>query len=128
MPPQRPIFQTLCDEIMNMGDLLACYVINQKGELLGANYGQVPVDDALKHDFSQVAAIVWGGLQRVTNLGGSIKMVSAIFENFKILGIPVEGTNVALLLTVDVKLDSVVLRDRIGDFMKYWLKANHYVG
>jgi len=123
----NPSLQALCDEMMNMGDLLACYIINQSGVLLGANYGQIPLDDDLKNDFSQIAASIWSGLQRVSNVGGPLKMVSAIFENFKIIGLPIEGTNIGVLLTVEVKLDSYVLAARINDYMKYWLKSNKFV-
>ena len=110
-----------------MGDILACYALNKDGRLLGASYGEIHVDEELKADFSHVASVIWGGLDKVTNLGGPLKMVSAIFENFKILGLPIQGTNIALLLTVDVKLDSYVLQGRVLDFVSYWLKVNHYV-
>jgi hypothetical protein len=127
MTIERPLMRSLCDEVMKTGDILACYVINQGGELLAANYGMVPVDDALKKDFSEVAATIWGGLMRVTGLAGRLEMVSAIYENMKIIGLPVQGTNVALLLTVDVKIDSYALKGRLNDFLKYWLMVNHYV-
>lgn len=119
--------QNMCDEIQNMGDILACYAVNMDGKLLGANYGLIELDDELKAEFSGLAAQVWTSLDRVTSVGGRIKMVSAIFENFKILGLPVEGTNIALLLTIDVKLDSYVVAARINEFVAYWLKVNHYI-
>jgi len=128
VPPQKPTIQDLCDEIQKMGDILACYAVNKDGKLLGANYGLVEVDDELKREFSNLAAGVWSSLDRVTGIGGRIKMVSAIFENFKILGLPVEGTNVAILLTIETKLDSYVLADRVNEFVEYWLNVNHYVG
>ena len=127
MPSQKPTIQDLCDEIQKMGDILACYAVNKEGKLLGANYGLVEVDDGLKLEFSNLAAGVWSSLDRVTSIGGRIKMVSAIFENFKILGLPVEGTNTALLLTIETKLDSFILAARINEFVDYWLKVNHYV-
>ena len=119
--------KTVSDELMTVGDIMACAVINQRGELLGVNYGQVPVDDELKKYFSQMAGTIWGGLNRASSFAGPLTMVSAVFQNFKIIGLPIEGTNIALLLTVDVKLDSYILRDRVLDFMKYWLRANGYV-
>ena len=127
MPSLKPTIQDLCDEIQRMGDILACYAVNKEGKLLGANYGLVEVDDELKKEFSDLAASVWSSLDRVTVIGGRIKMVSAIFENFKILGLPVEGTNTALLLTIETKLDSFVLAARVNEFVGYWLKVNHYV-
>ena len=127
MPTQKPTIQDLCDEIQKMGDILACYAVNKQGKLLGANYGLVEVDDELKKDFANLAAGVWSSLERVTGIGGRITMVSAIFENFKILGLPVEGTNTAILLTIDTKLDSFVMAARINEFVAYWLKVNHYV-
>ncbi len=119
--------QDLCDEIQKMGSVLACYAVNRNGALLGANYGEFRIDESLRADIAQVASMIWGALDRVTPVGGPIKMVSAVFENFKILGLPVKGSNTAILLTVDVKLDSYVLADRVDDFVAYWLKLNHYV-
>ena len=124
---QKPTIQTLCDEIQKMGDILACYAVNREGKLLGANYGQIEVDEELKTNFATLAAGVWSSLDRVTGIGGRINMVAAIFENFKILGLPVEGTNTAILLTVDTKLDSYVMAARVNEFVAYWLKVNHYV-
>ena len=126
MSKLKPTIQDMCNEIMNMGDVLACYAVNMEGKLLGANYGQIEVDDDLKKEFSGLAAGIWSGLNRVSGIGGRLKMVSAIFENFKILGLPLEGTNSALLLTVDAKLDSYILAERVNDFVSYWLKVNRY--
>ena len=111
-----------------MEDVAACYALDRNGRLLGANYGKIIVDEKLKADFSEVASVVWGSLKRVTNLGGPIRRVVATFENLKIVGLPIEGTHLALLLTVEVKIDSDVLVDRVRGFASQWLKVNDYVG
>ena len=127
MPRAEATIQDLCDEIQEMGDVMACYAVSKEGKLLGANYGQIEVDESLKSEFSNLAAQMWKSLDKVTPIGGQIRMVSAIFENFKILGLPVKGTNTAILVTVDTKLDSYVLADRVNQFVEYWLKVNRYV-
>jgi len=124
--PAVPL-QTLCDDLENMGDVLASYVINKDGRLLGANYGDLEVSEDLKADFSKVASSIWGGLDRVTSLGGAIKGVVASFENFKILGLPIKGTNIAVLLTIEAKLDAAEMSERVEEFVSYWLKVNHYI-
>jgi len=124
---QRESVQAMCDGLMKMGDILASAAIDQHGNLLGVNYGHLQMDDQLKHDFSEIATVVWGGIQRGITIGGPLKMVSAVFENFKVLFVPAEGTKLILLIAVEVTVNSDVMRERIADFMKYWLKVNHYV-
>lgn len=128
VPSQKSTLQVMCDELRQMGDILACYVVNKDGRLLGASYGEwIAHDEKLKADLSRVASEVWGGVDRLATVGGPLKMVALTFEKFKVLGIPIEKTNTLLLLTVEVKLDSEVLRGRVLDFVSYWLKVNRYI-
>jgi hypothetical protein len=99
----------------------------QRREASWSELCQIEVDEDLKGEFSTIAAGIWAALDKLTNIGGAIRMVSAIFENFKVLGLPVKGTNTAILVTVDVKLDSYVLAERVNEFVSYWLKVNHYI-
>ena len=110
-----------------MGEILACYVINKEGKLLGASYGTIEMDDKLKQDFNVLAAGVWEDLERVTTIGGEIRLVTIIFDNFKVLGFPIKGSNAALLLTIETKFDEEIIEDRIKDFLSYWLKVNHFI-
>ena len=126
-PSQRPTLQVMCDEIQKMGEILACYVINTDGKLLGASYGPIVMDDKLRQDFNQLAAGVWADLERVTNIGGEIKLVTITYENFKVLGFPIRGSNAALLLTIETKLDEEIVEERVKDFVAYWLKVNQYL-
>jgi len=125
--PQKPTLQDMCDEIGKMGDILACYAINKDGKLLGANYGPIEMDDKLKQDFNQLAAGVWADLERVTTIGGEIRLVSIAYENFKILGFPVRGSNAAILLTIESKVNEKLLEERVKDFVTYWLKVNYHI-
>jgi len=124
----KPTLQDMCDEIQKMGDILACYAINRDGKLLGASYGPIVMDDKLKQDFSVLGAGVWSDLERVTNIGGEIRLVSIRYENFKILGFPVRGSNAAVLLTIENNLDEKVVEERVKDFVSYWLKVNYHLG
>jgi len=126
-PSQRPTLQLMCDEIQKMGDILACYVINKDGKLLGASYGAIVMDDKLKQDFNQLAAGVWADMERVTTIGGEIKLVTIRYENFKVLGFPIKGSNAALLLTIETRLDEEIIEERVRDFVSYWLKVNQYI-
>ncbi len=110
-----------------MGDVLACYAFNKDGKLLGAYYGPIVMDDNLRQDFNQLAAGVWADLERVTTIGGEIRLVSIAYENFKILGFPVRGSNAAILLTIEDKLNEKLIEERVKDFVSYWLKVNHYL-
>jgi len=80
--------QDLCDGIVKLGDILACYVIDRDGRALGSNFGELDVDENLRKNYSNIAAQIWGGLSQVEGLGGDIEFVVAKFTNFKILGIP----------------------------------------
>lgn len=110
-----------------MGDVLACYVINKDGKLLGAFYGPIEMDDKLKQDFSQLAAGTWADMERVTTIGGEIRLVSIAYENFKVLGFPVRGSNAAILLTIETDRNEKLIEERVKDFVSYWLKVNGYI-
>jgi len=113
---------------MDMGDILACYAVSKEGALLGASYGEwLPKDEELKADFSKIVSVVWGGLDRATSIGGPLEKAAIIYKNFKLVGFPMEGTNMAILLTVEIKLDSDVVKSRVHDFVSYWLKVNNWV-
>ena len=130
VPSPQSTLQSLCDEVkkMEMGDIMACYAVSKDGVLLGASYGEwLPKDQQLKDDFSRVVSTVWAGLDRATGIGGPLGKAVIAYENFKLVGFPMEGTNMAILLTVEIKLDSDVLRGRVHDFVSYWLKVNHWV-
>jgi len=124
---QKPTLQDMCDEIQKMGDILACYAINKDGKLLGASYGPIVMDDKLRQDFNVLGAGVWADLERVTTIGGEIKIVSIAYENFKILGFPVRGSNAAILLTIEGNQDEKKVEERVKDFVSYWLKVNYHV-
>jgi len=124
---QKPTLQDMCDEIQKMGDILACYAINKEGKLLGASYGPIVMDDKLKQDFNVLAAGVWADLERVTTIGGEIDIVSIRYDNFKILGFPVRGSNAAILLTIEGNLDEKKVEERVKDFVSYWLKVNYHI-
>ena len=124
---QKPTLQRMCDEIQEMGDILACYAFTNEGKLLGASYGQIEVDDKLKQDFSQIAAGVWSDLERVTTIGGEISLVSITYQNFKILGFPIAKSNTAVLLTIDNSIDEKKIEERVKDFITYWTKVNRYI-
>jgi hypothetical protein len=112
--------QSLCDEIFNLGDMLACYIFGQDGSILGTHAGEIEVDEQLKTSFGGIAAVVWGGLKRVEDVGGPINFVSAVYRNFKIVGIPFPGLKLGVLATVPVSVDALYLKERVTDFMAYW--------
>jgi len=120
----KPTLQGLCDEIQQMGDILACYVFNREGKLLGASYGPIVMDEKLRQDFSQLAAGTWADLERVTTIGGEIRSASIWYENFKVLGFPIRKSNAAMLLTIDNDVDEKKIEERVKDFVAYWLKVN----
>jgi len=123
----KPTLQDMCDEIQKMGNILACYAINKDGKLLGASYGPIVMDDKLKQDFNVLGAGVWADLERVTTIGGEIMLVSIRYENFKVLGFPVRGSNAAILLTIEGNLDEKMVEERVKDFVSYWLKVNYHI-
>ena len=124
---QKPSLQRMCDEIQEMGDILACYAFNKGGRLLGASFGLIEMDDKLRQDFSQLAAGVWSDLERITTIGGEISLVSITYQNFRILGFPIRKTNTAVLLTIDNTVDEKKIEERVKDFVSYWMKVNRYI-
>jgi len=110
-----------------MGDILACYAFNRNGKLLGASYGMIEMDDELRSDFSNMASRVWADLEKVTKIGGALDLVSITWQNFKVLGMPIRGSNSAIMVTIAVELDSQRIKDRVMEFVSYWMKVNHYL-
>jgi hypothetical protein len=118
-------FQELSDELFNLGDMLSCHIFDMNGNIKGVNFGTLDVDPELKERFAEIAAVVWGGLKRVENIGGPITMVSAMYQNFKILGIPFDEQKFGVLAVVPNNIDSYVLRERVVDFVDYWMQGLH---
>jgi hypothetical protein len=120
--------QEMCEELKKTGDILACYALSKTGMLLGASYGEwLPLDANLKTDFAQLSSVVWGSLDRVASIGGPLKECVFTFENFKLVGFPIEGTDFALLMTVETKRDSEDVKGRAQAFVSNWLKTNQKV-
>jgi hypothetical protein len=121
----KPALQVMCDELKKTENTLACYVIGKNGTLLGASYGEwLPLDAKLKTEFSELASVTWGILDRAMNIGGPLKKGEFTFENFKLVGFPVEGTDFAILLTVETTRDSQDVMGKVQTFVSNWLKAN----
>ena len=97
---------------------MACYLIDRDGRALGSNFGEFDVDENLRKNYSNIAAQIWGGLSQVEGLGGDIDFVVAKFANFKILGIPIPGSTMAVLVTIPISIDSEVLKARILGFVR----------
>jgi len=126
-PPQPKKVKTeqeLCDELFAMGDLLSCHIFSMDGEILGTNYGDIPVGDDLKETFGNIAAEVWSDLRKAEIIGGPLLLTTTTYQNFKIMGIPFPESGVGILAVVEEKVDAMYLKDRIVEFVKYWNSIN----
>lgn len=116
--------QELCDELFALGDMLSVHIFSMDGEILGTNFGEIPVDDELKVTFGDIAANVWSGVKKAEGIGGSVLLATITYENFKIIGIPFEKSGVGVLAVVEDKVDAMYVKDRVIEFVKYWISIN----
>jgi len=116
--------QDLCDELFALGDMLSCHIFSMDGEILGTNFGDIPVDDELKETFGEISARVWEDLRKGEAVGGPFLLTTIVYQNFKIIGIPFPEWGVGILSVVEDKVDAMYLKDRIVEFVKYWNSIN----
>lgn len=116
--------QELCDELFALGDMLSVHIFSMDGQILGTDFGEIPVDDELKATFGEVAANVWAGVRRAEGIGGSVLLATITYENFKIIGVPFEKAGFGVLAVVEDKVDAMYVKDRVIEFVKYWVSIN----
>ena len=116
--------QNLCDEIFTFGGLLACYVVDSNARVMGMNTGEMDLGEDLEKSFGAITGVIWGGLKKVEPLGGPISLVSADFEYFRIVGVPIPNASFSVLLVASLETDPHGLKARVLAFVKHWLESN----
>jgi len=116
--------QQLCDELFNLGDIMSVHIFSMEGEILGTNFGDVVVDDELRETFGEIAANVWAGIRKGEPAGGQFMLTTITYERFKIVGIPFERSGIGVLAVVEDKVDAMYVKDRIVEFVSYWVSIN----
>lgn len=114
--PAKIDYQAVCDGIYKSTGALACYVVNDEGALLGFNYGEVVASEKLRSRYPVLVGVVWGSLKNIEEAAGRLSLLEATYDKFKVLGIPIPGTRVAVLLTVAVGTDSQATKSAALDF------------
>lgn len=85
-------WQGLCDSLYNeTKGILACYVVDVRGKILGRNFGRIEAPADLRSKYGGIAAVLWGGLLNIEQIGGRLSMLTASFEKFKVLGFRFPG-------------------------------------
>jgi hypothetical protein len=106
-------FQELSREIAEQEGFISCVIIDQKGNVRGRIIGILPDDRDLWESAGEIAAVIWGGLMKVEPMGGPIVRVTAEFEKFKIVGVPIAEYGLAALVGVTNETESTYVRDRV---------------
>ena len=104
--------QSLCDKLVT-GEVLSAYTIDINGKLHGKNTGKVNAPDELRSRYGQMGGVVWGSLKNIEGVGGSLTVLAATYQKFKVVGVPIMGTPFAALVTVPVDADPSQIRDRV---------------
>jgi len=115
-------FGCLAKEILELGEIKSCTIMNIHGTVLAQMLGELPEDNELIEKGGTVAAVMWGGLMKVEPFAGPLSFVSAIFEKYKFVGIPFSDARIGVLLIVDVHIDSFHLKDVVSNYVRYWFK------
>jgi hypothetical protein len=120
-PLQRTgALQELAAEIAAIQDVLSCTIINENGTLEGQVIGALPNDREVWETAGQVSAVIWSSFKKVEPIGGRIKVITAEYENLKLIGFPVPKTTHGVIVAVPVHLDVYYMRDRILQYVLYW--------
>lgn len=119
---------SLCNELYQLGDIFGCQVFDLNGNIICRKFGELRIDPELQSKFAEIAAVIWGGLKRVENAGGPIEYASAVYQKFKIIGIPFQELGIAVLITVPVRLDTDSIKDRVIGFVNYWAQTDGKTG
>ena len=116
-------FQDLCVDLFKLGDMLACYIFDSKGNVAGREFGSMEVDEELKTRFAEIAAVIWGGLARVEVIGGQLKSVTADYVNFRIVGIPNLKLRIGVILVLGHDVNAATMKERATDYLNYYMDA-----
>jgi len=117
-------FKDLAKEISEIDGVISCTVINYRGAVRGRTNGDVQYDAELKDRAGEIAAVMWGGFKRVEPIGGPLKSVTAEFEKFMIIGVPIPKTRIAVLVTAPLTVDPAYMKERVASFTQYWLQMH----
>ena len=104
--------QSLCDKLV-VGEVLSAYTIDINGKLYGMNTGKLKAAEELRSRYGQMGGVVWGSLKNIEAVGGSLVVLAATYQKFKVVGVPIMGTPFAALVTVPVDADPFQIRDRV---------------
>jgi hypothetical protein len=117
-------FKDLAKEISQIDGVISCTVINYRGAIKGRTFGDVQYDAELRDRSGEIAAVVWGGLKRVEPIGGPLKSVTVEFEKFMIIGVPITGTRIGILVTMPLTIDPAYMKERVASYAQYWLQMH----
>ncbi len=124
LPTKKPdgiAFRSICDEIYRNTKPISCHTVNDEGKILGFSYGKISSSTKLRSRYPLITGVVCGSLKNMEETVGKLSMLEATYERFKVLGIP--GTELAVLLTVDVERDSLRTKDEVLEFAGPRLKG-----
>jgi ribosomal protein L25 (general stress protein Ctc) len=103
----------LCQAIFSLDDILACTLVEAKGEILATKSKGLGEDRELRSRLGEVVAVIWGGIRGTIHIGGEMKMVIVVFEQFKSVAIPIKNIEVVILVTVPLSAEPDFVRGKI---------------
>jgi len=117
-------FEVLAKEILELEDIKSCTIINPHGTVMAQLLGDLPEDSELIEKGGTIAAVIWGGLMKAEQLAGPLSFASMIYEKYKFVGIPFPELRIAVLLVVEVNMDSFHLKDIVSNYVRYRFKQS----
>lgn len=92
---KRDNFQSLCHELIRMGDIMTCAATSAEGKLLGADYGTLPVPESFRERNAKSVGQILRAFDQEVELGGPLESIAAGHAEFVLLLISIRGTNAA---------------------------------
>jgi hypothetical protein len=115
-------FRRLSRDILKLGEIKSCIIIDQHGTVLAQMLGDLPEDRFLITKGGGIAAVIWGGLKNFEPFAGQLGFVSAVFDSCKFVGIPFPEARIAVILVLGVQADSFRIKDTVSDYVRTWFE------
>jgi hypothetical protein len=94
-------------------------VINYHGSVRGRIIGDTPNGDEVLDRAGAIGSAIWGGPKKAEGEGGPLSSVIVSYQKFRVIGVPIPGTKIAVVVTAGRDSDPVDLVNRIAYFVQY---------
>ena len=108
------VFQELATEVSQLTGVMSCTIIDDHGDVKGHVPGEIPHRQDIMERAGTVAAVIWGGVSIGESEAGALTSVVVSYSTFRVIGVPISGMKVAVLVTAALYADLTSLINTIA--------------